>query len=143
MKGIAINIVFLFIMGLIATIIITGIYLAIKNFVIDYFSEKPQTKKFKELETKYLEYKVSESFLMELGKQCARESIDNYACLNGYVVCYYIFSEHSFQNLAIPYVEEFSYKNKTIVIDATNFDSSKNNTLIVFDCNQKAVYFLN
>lgn len=128
---------------MIATIVILMIYLAIQSFVMSYFSEINQSKKFKEVT--YLHFKkepTSEVFL-ELINSCIRESVENYNCKNGYVTCYFIVTDGDLSQASLPKFFPIEYKGKLYYVDANLFNPYLSNALIIFNCKKESVLVIN
>ncbi|MEM5830496.1 MAG: hypothetical protein QXL82_03230 [Candidatus Aenigmatarchaeota archaeon] len=140
MKLIAINVIFVMIVSMIATIVILMIYLAIQSYTIAFFEEKNKSMSFKEI-TIYFREEISEKVFREFINSCIMESTENYKCKNNYTTCYYIVVNKNFQNIQIPnYIE---YKNFSYFINSSLFNKSKNNALIIFNCKNKEIIIIN
>ncbi|MEM0480646.1 MAG: hypothetical protein QXQ14_00435 [Candidatus Aenigmatarchaeota archaeon] len=136
MKTLAINFVFLMVIGLITAIVVITIFLAIRSFVFNYFSESKE-KVYREVRAYFISDAISQDFLYELIYSCISESQEKNC--SEYMVCYYLFSHLGFSITALPGNEVY----KNYKIDFSEVDLTKRNLLIVNFCREKIVKVLN
>lgn len=136
MRLVAIEIVFIFILSLIATIVFLIFFSDIRNFILNLFREEQQIEEF-EIEIISRE-NFSQHLLLELTLMCVEKASKSKLRIENFT-CYYLFSEQKFEN--VQFNDEI--KINDVLLDFKLFDIRKKNVLIVYNKKINKVYFIN
>lgn len=131
MKLIAVETVFIFLLGMIATITFIIFFSDVKNLIFNLFKNEKIGDEF-EIEIIRRE-SFSENFLKELISLCKEKSIRSKLKMSKFA-CFYLISLKGFENIDT---------SSLIEVDTAFFDKSKESLLIVFDKKLNKTYLLN
>lgn len=122
---IAIDILFKFIISMIAAIVLIYTFLSIKTQVNNFFFENKIVKNSYEIEVLQVD-EIDEKFVKTIAEVCL-ENINK----SKRFVCYYLRAKNKFDLKINSYNDE--YMGKTYLVDFSSFDPSKNNSLVLVE----------
>jgi hypothetical protein len=122
---ITIDILFKFIISMIAAIVVIYIFLNMKTQIINFFIENKIIKSYYEIRIFQID-EIDEKFIKTISEVCLEDANETKK-----FVCCYLRASNRFNLKINSYSDE--YKGKTYLVDFSNFDPSKNNSLVLVE----------
>ncbi len=137
MKCLAIETIFKFLISMIAVIVTISIFITFKDNIINFFVPK-KLEKYYEIEILELKSENQKIFdsLLEI---CAQKSFNSSIP----IPCYYVYREKNKDFSFLSFPETIEINGIGFYINISDFNSNKNNLLIISDFNKKIIYIKN